>query len=68
LKKRLFVTGLSETNGPEDLCPERPDPVIHLASQSFDPEVFRDPAHTLDINVLCSTITLPPSIAPESPL
>jgi GDP-4-dehydro-6-deoxy-D-mannose reductase len=29
----------------------RPDAVIHLAGQTFVPEAFRDPAHTLDVNL-----------------
>ncbi|HWW08052.1 GDP-mannose 4,6-dehydratase [Collimonas sp.] len=29
----------------------RPDAVIHLAGQTFIPEAFRDPAHTLDVNL-----------------
>ncbi|SFB09166.1 GDP-4-dehydro-6-deoxy-D-mannose reductase [Collimonas sp. OK607] len=28
-----------------------PDAVIHLAGQTFIPEAFRDPAHTLDVNL-----------------
>lgn len=30
----------------------KPDAVIHLAAQSFVPEAFRDPAHTIKINLL----------------
>ncbi|SDX74448.1 GDP-4-dehydro-6-deoxy-D-mannose reductase [Collimonas sp. OK242] len=29
----------------------RPDAVIHLAGQTFIPEAFRDPVHTLDVNL-----------------
>lgn len=29
-----------------------PDAVIHLAGQTFVPEAFKDPAHTLQVNVL----------------
>jgi GDP-4-dehydro-6-deoxy-D-mannose reductase len=29
----------------------RPDAVIHLAGQTFIPEAFRDPGHTLDVNL-----------------
>lgn len=29
----------------------RPDAVIHLAGQTFIPESFRDPGHTLDVNL-----------------
>jgi GDP-4-dehydro-6-deoxy-D-mannose reductase len=29
----------------------RPEAVIHLAGQTFIPEAFRDPAHTLDVNL-----------------
>lgn len=29
-----------------------PDAVIHLAGQTFVPEAFRDPAHTLQVNLL----------------
>ncbi|MFJ2988610.1 GDP-mannose 4,6-dehydratase [Collimonas sp. NPDC087041] len=30
----------------------KPDAVIHLAGQTFIPEAFRDPEHTLDVNLL----------------
>ncbi len=33
-------------------CGQRPDAVIHLAGQTFVPEAFRDPARTLEINLL----------------
>lgn len=36
----------------EGLWPEIPDAVIHLAGQTFVPEAFRDPARTLQINLL----------------
>ncbi|WP_223454633.1 MULTISPECIES: GDP-mannose 4,6-dehydratase [unclassified Pseudomonas] len=36
----------------EGLWPEMPDAVIHLAGQTFVPEAFRDPARTLNINLL----------------
>jgi GDP-4-dehydro-6-deoxy-D-mannose reductase len=35
-----------------DLWPQLPDAVIHLAGQTFVPEAFRDPARTLDINLI----------------
>ena len=35
-----------------DLWPHMPDAVIHLAGQTFVPEAFRDPARTIDINLL----------------
>ena len=35
-----------------DLWPELPDAVIHLAGQTYVPEAFRDPARTLQINLL----------------
>ncbi len=35
-----------------DLWPQLPDAVIHLAGQTFVPEAFRDPARTLEINLL----------------
>ncbi|UDI92948.1 GDP-mannose 4,6-dehydratase [Pseudomonas sp. IAC-BECa141] len=35
-----------------DLWPQLPDAVIHLAGQTFVPEAFRDPARTIDINLL----------------
>lgn len=31
---------------------ETPDAVLHLAGQTFVPEAFRDPGHTLQVNVL----------------
>lgn len=40
---------------PESLrawCEQPPDAVIHLAGQTFVPEAFRDPARTLEINLL----------------
>ncbi|MQR02600.1 GDP-mannose 4,6-dehydratase [Glaciimonas soli] len=41
--------------GPESLKQvlqqANPDAVIHLAGQTFIPEAFRDPAHTLDVNL-----------------
>lgn len=40
---------------PESLmawCAQRPDAVIHLAGQTFVPEAFRDPARTLEVNLL----------------
>jgi GDP-4-dehydro-6-deoxy-D-mannose reductase len=36
----------------EGLWPEMPDAVIHLAGQTFVPQAFRDPAGTLNINLL----------------
>ncbi|MBD9634219.1 GDP-mannose 4,6-dehydratase [Pseudomonas sp. PDM19] len=33
-------------------CEQPPDAVIHLAGQTFVPEAFRDPARTLEVNVL----------------
>lgn len=35
-----------------DWCAQRPDAVIHLAGQTFVPEAFRDPARTLEVNLL----------------
>lgn len=34
------------------LAPDCPDAVIHLAGQTFVPEAFRDPAKTIQINLL----------------
>ena len=34
------------------LTRDRPDAVIHLAGQTFVPASFRDPAHTLQVNVM----------------
>jgi GDP-4-dehydro-6-deoxy-D-mannose reductase len=36
----------------DDLWPQMPDAVIHLAGQTFVPQAFRDPARTFDINLL----------------
>lgn len=33
-------------------CDQPPDAAIHLAGQTFVPEAFRDPARTLEVNVL----------------
>mgnify|MGYP003686209877 CR=1 FL=1 len=33
-------------------CGQQPDAVIHLAGQTFVPEAFRDPARTLEVNLL----------------
>lgn len=44
-----------ELNDPDSLstwCAHRPDAVIHLAGQTFVPEAFRDPASTIQINLL----------------
>ncbi|EJK98680.1 MULTISPECIES: GDP-mannose 4,6-dehydratase [Pseudomonas] len=43
---------LTEAKTLEGLWPEIPDAVIHLAGQTFVPEAFRDPARTLQINLL----------------
>ena len=43
---------LSQPHSLEGLWPEMPDAVIHLAGQTFVPEAFRDPARTLNINLL----------------
>jgi len=43
---------LSQPRQLEHLWPELPDAVIHLAGQTFVPEAFRDPARTLQVNLL----------------
>ena len=43
---------LCQPNTLEALWPECPDAVIHLAGQTFVPEAFRDPARTLQVNLL----------------
>jgi GDP-4-dehydro-6-deoxy-D-mannose reductase len=43
---------LSQPQSLEGLWPEIPDAVIHLAGQTFVPEAFRDPAGTLQVNLL----------------
>ena len=43
---------LLEPDSLGDLWPELPDAVIHLAGQTYVPEAFRDPARTLQINLL----------------
>ncbi|PMY41998.1 NAD-dependent dehydratase [Pseudomonas sp. GW456-L14] len=43
---------LTQPQSLQDLWPEVPDAVIHLAGQTFVPEAFRDPARTLQINLL----------------
>ena len=43
---------LTDAKTLEGLWPEVPDAVIHLAGQTFVPEAFRDPARTLNINLL----------------
>ncbi|MGE7956486.1 GDP-mannose 4,6-dehydratase [Pseudomonas sp. NPDC089530] len=43
---------LTEPQSLQDLWPELPDAVIHLAGQTFVPEAFRDPARTLQVNLL----------------
>lgn len=43
---------LTDSKTLEGLWPELPDAVIHLAGQTFVPEAFRDPARTLQINLL----------------
>lgn len=43
---------LTDAKTLEGLWPEIPDAVIHLAGQTFVPESFRDPARTLQINLL----------------
>jgi GDP-4-dehydro-6-deoxy-D-mannose reductase len=43
---------LTDPDSLVDLWPQMPDAVIHLAGQTFVPEAFRDPARTLDINLL----------------
>lgn len=43
------LTDAQSLNG---LWPQLPDAIIHLAGQTFVPEAFRDPANTLEINLL----------------
>lgn len=43
---------LCDANSLQGLWPQLPDAVIHLAGQTFVPEAFRDPAHTLSVNLL----------------
>jgi GDP-4-dehydro-6-deoxy-D-mannose reductase len=43
---------LAEPDSLEALWPEMPDAVIHLAGQTFVPEAFRNPARTLNINLI----------------
>lgn len=43
---------LTDPHSLTDLWPQLPDAVIHLAGQTFVPEAFRDPARTLEINLL----------------
>lgn len=43
---------LTDSRTLEGLWPQIPDAVIHLAGQTFVPEAFRDPARTLQINLL----------------
>nr|WP_251030513.1 MULTISPECIES: GDP-mannose 4,6-dehydratase [Pseudomonas] len=43
---------LTDSKTLEGLWPDIPDAVIHLAGQTFVPEAFRDPARTLNINLL----------------
>ncbi|MCM2459275.1 NAD-dependent epimerase/dehydratase family protein [Pseudomonas sp. CG7] len=43
---------LTDAKTLEGLWPEVPDAVIHLAGQTFVPAAFRDPARTLNINLL----------------
>ncbi|WP_339545401.1 GDP-mannose 4,6-dehydratase [Pseudomonas sp. RA_35y_Pfl2_P32] len=43
---------LREPTSLEGLWPELPDAVIHLAGQTFVPEAFRNPANTLQVNLL----------------
>ena len=43
---------LTDPDSLVDQWPQMPDAVIHLAGQTFVPEAFRDPARTLDINLL----------------
>lgn len=43
---------LSQPSSLEDLWPELPDAVIHLAGQTHVPEAFNNPARTLQINLL----------------
>ena len=43
---------LTDAGSLVDLWPQVPDAVIHLAGQTFVPEAFRDPARTLDINLI----------------
>lgn len=42
---------LTNADSLNDLWPQMPDAVIHLAGQTFVPEAFRDPARTFDINL-----------------
>ncbi|CAI8707328.1 GDP-mannose 4,6-dehydratase [Pseudomonas chlororaphis] len=43
---------LTQPQSLQDLWPELPDAVIHLAGQTFVPEAFRDPTNTFQINLL----------------
>ncbi|SEM61770.1 GDP-4-dehydro-6-deoxy-D-mannose reductase [Pseudomonas sp. ok272] len=43
---------LCDRNSLDGVWPELPDAVIHLAGQTFVPEAFRDPAATLEVNLL----------------
>lgn len=43
---------LCDQSSLDGLWPQMPDAVIHLAGQTFVPEAFRDPANTLQVNLL----------------
>lgn len=53
---QLLQPGRAELLQPDSLdsmlAPQCPDAVIHLAGQTFVPESFRDPAQTLQVNLI----------------